>query len=221
MNAFLLGILSSLVTSALLLALSLLRASRPLWWLTAACSWFTGTGLRRVYRRQSAAEQNMGQDLARARWIKVLAGRGNVLTREAFTPLWSGDTSPASVQILLPDPDAPHGSWLDRRSQDVSRFDPGFTPELLRSQVRANIDYLTQTARAQHNIQLHSYNLPHTCRVVATDKVAYLTFYSDDVHGRNSPCLYARSPGLLYTIALQQFDTAWANSTASPTTQQN
>ncbi|MFE7033743.1 hypothetical protein ACFU9Y_25845 [Streptomyces sp. NPDC057621] len=221
MNAFLLGILSSLITSALLLALSLLRASRPLWWLTAACSWFTGTGLRRVYRRQAAAEQNMGPDLARARWVKVMAGRGNVLTREAFTPLWSGDTSPAPVQILLPDPDAPHDSWLDRRCQDVSRFDPGFTPELLRNQVRANIDYLTQTARAQHNIQLHSYNLPHTCRVIATDKVAYLTFYSDDVHGRNSPCLYARSPGLLYTIALQQFDTAWANSTANPTTHQN
>ena len=63
MNAFLLGILSSLVTSALLLALSFLRASRPLWWLTAACSWFTGTGLRRVYRRQSAAEHNLREHL--------------------------------------------------------------------------------------------------------------------------------------------------------------
>jgi hypothetical protein len=221
MNAFLLGILSSLITSALLLVLSLLRASRPLWWLTAACSWFTGTGLRRVYRRQAAAEQNMSQDLARARWVKVMAGRGNILTREAFASLWSGDLSPASVQILLPDPETPHDSWLDRRSQDVARFDPGFTPDLLRSQVRTNIDYLAQAARAQRNIQLRSYNLPHTCRVIATDKVAYLTFYSDNAHGRNSPCLYARAPGLLYTIALQQFDTAWANSTDGLTTSQN
>ncbi|MET9764513.1 hypothetical protein ABZ016_36540 [Streptomyces sp. NPDC006372] len=219
MNAFLLGILSSLVTSTLLLALSLLRASRPLWWLTAACSWFTGTGLRRVYRRQAAAEQNMSQDLARARWVKVIAGRGNILTREAFAPLWSGDLSPASVQILLPNPDTPHDSWLDRRSHDVARFDPGFTPDVLRNQVRANINYLAQAARAQRNIQLHSYNLPHTCRVIATDKVAYLTFYSDNAHGRNSPCLYARAPGLLYTIALQQFDTSWANSTEALVTQ--
>ncbi|SEB59923.1 hypothetical protein [Streptomyces sp. PAN_FS17] len=219
MNAFLLGILSSLAASALLLALSLLRGSRPLWWLTAACSWFTGTGLRRVYRRQAAAEHHMGQDLAGAQRVKVIAGRGNILTREAFAPLWSGDTSPASVQILLPDPDTPHGSWLDRRSHDVARFDPGFTPDLLRSQVRANIDYLTQAARTQPGIRLRSYNLPHTCRVIATDKVAYLTFYSDDAHGRNSPCLYARAPGLLYTIALQQFDTTWANSTEAPLTQ--
>ncbi|MFC7986369.1 hypothetical protein [Streptomyces sp. NPDC057336] len=212
MNAFLLGILSSLVTSALLLALSLLRASRPLWWLTAACSWFTGTGLRRVYHRQSSTEQNISRDLARARWVKVMAGRGNILTREAFAPLWSGDISPASVQILLPDPNTSNDSWLDRRSHDVARFDPGFTPGLLRSQVRANTDYLAQAARTQRNVQLRSYNLPHTCRVIATDKVAYLTFYNDTAHGRNSPCLYARAPGLFYTIALQHFDTAWANS---------
>ncbi|KPI14847.1 hypothetical protein OK006_10863 [Actinobacteria bacterium OK006] len=221
MTAFLLGILSSLATSAVLLTLSLLRASRPLWWLTAACSWFTGTGLRRVYRRQSSAERSMAGDLARARWIKVMAGRGNILTREAFAPLWSGDLSPASVQILLPDLHTPPGSWLDRRSQDVAQFDPGFTPGLLRSQVQANTDYLAQAARTQRNIQLRGYDLPHTCRVIATDKVAYLTFYSDNAHGRNSPCLYAQAPGLLYTIALQQFETAWANSTQTLTTPQN
>ncbi|WP_329599839.1 hypothetical protein OIE43_41720 [Streptomyces pseudovenezuelae] len=216
MNAFLLGVLSSLATSALLLALSLLHAARPLWWLTAACSWFNGTGLHRVYRRQSSAERTMREDLARAQWVKVIAGRGNILTREAFAPLWSGTISPASVQILLPDPDTPNDSWLDRRSHNVARFDPGFTPDLLRSQVRANIDYLTQAAQTHTGIWLRRYNLPHTCRIIATDKVAYLTFYSDNAHGRNSPCLYARAPGLLYTIALQQFDTAWANSTEAP-----
>ncbi|MFF4557852.1 hypothetical protein [Streptomyces sp. NPDC001422] len=212
MTAFFLGILSSLATSAVLLALSRLRTSGPQWWLTAACSWFTGTGLRRVYRRQAAAERSMAGDLARARWIKVMAGRGNILTREAFAPLWSGNITPASVQLLLPDLHASPGSWLDRRSQDVARFDPGFTPGLLRSQIQANTDYLTRAARAQRNVQLRGYDLPHTCRVIATDKVAYLTFYSDDAHGRNSPCLYAQAPGLLYTIAVQQFDTAWTNS---------
>ncbi len=102
MNAFLLGILSSLVTSALLLGLSLLRASRPLWWLTAACSWFTGTGLRRVYRRQASAEHHMRRDLARAQWVKVMAGRGNILTREAFAPLWSETSRPHPCRSCFP-----------------------------------------------------------------------------------------------------------------------
>ncbi|MFK0291086.1 hypothetical protein ACIQU6_11515 [Streptomyces sp. NPDC090442] len=212
MTDFLFGILSSLAASAIALVLGLLRSSRPLWWLVAACSWCTGTGLSRVYRHQSSAEQDIARDLSRARWIKVLAGRGNVLTREVFSPLWSGELSPESVQVLLPDPRTRGDSWLDRRAHDVCRFDPGFTPDLLRDQVRTNMDYLAHVARTQRNFELRGFNLPNTCRVIATDRAAYLTFYSGSAHGRNSPCLYARAPGLLYSIALQQFDAAWMNS---------
>ncbi|MEU0807450.1 hypothetical protein [Streptomyces sp. NPDC005970] len=104
MTTFLFGVLSSLAASAIVIVLDLLRGSRPLWWLVTASSWCTGTGLDRVYRHQSSAEQDIARDLSRARWIKVLAGRGNVLTREVFSPLWSGELSPESVQVLLPDP---------------------------------------------------------------------------------------------------------------------
>lgn len=51
----------------------------------SACSRHTGTGLGRVYRHQSSAEQDIARDLSQARWIKALAGRGNVPTREAFS----------------------------------------------------------------------------------------------------------------------------------------
>ncbi|MFE0425048.1 hypothetical protein [Streptomyces sp. NPDC058953] len=212
MTAFTFGVLSSLVASVILLVLGRLRGSRPLWWLAAAVSRCTGTGLGRVYRHQSSAEGDIARDLSRARWIKVLAGRGNVLTREVFAPLWSGELAPEFVQVLLPDPNARGDSWLDRRSRDVVRFDPGFTPDMLRNQVRANMDYLVRAADGRGDVELRSFDLPHACRVIATDRAAYLTFYSDSSHGRNSACLYARAPGLLYSIAIQQFDTAWANS---------
>ncbi|MCI3930215.1 hypothetical protein [Streptomyces sp. AN091965] len=212
MTAFVFGILSSLAASGVVLVFSLLRGSRPLWWLVTACSWFTGTGLGRVYQHQSSAEQDIERELGQARWIKILAGRGNVLTRETFSPLWSGELSLESVQILLPDPSTRTDSWLDRRSHDVCRFDPGFTPRLLRSQVQTNIDYLVQASRTQSNFELHSFNLPNTCRVIVTDRGAYITFYSRSAHGGNSPCLYARTPGFLYAFALQQFDATWAGS---------
>lgn len=215
MTAFLFGILSSLAASAIILVLGLVRGSRPLWWLVAVCSRLSGTGLARVYRHQSSAEGDIARDLGRASWIKVLAGRGNVLTREVFSPLWSGELSPGSVQVLLPDTLTPADSWLDRRSQDLRLFDPGFTPDLLKNQVRANTDYIAQVTREQPHVQLRSFNLPNTCRVIATDRAAYLTFYSSSSHGRNSPCLYARAPGLLYSIALQQFDVAWRNSSSA------
>lgn len=212
MTPFLLGIVSSLAASAIALGLGLLRGSRPLWWLIAACSSFTGTGLRRVYRRQASAERDIARDLERARWIKVLAGRGNVLTREAFAPVWTGEFSPDSVQVLLPDSQERQNSWLDQRSHDVQRFDPGYTRTLLRGQVRTNMDYLTRVTSARGNVELREFNLPNTCRVIATDRAAFLTFYSSSTHGRNSACLYVRAPGLLYSIALQQFDTAWTHS---------
>ncbi|EME98856.1 hypothetical protein [Streptomyces mobaraensis] len=211
MTAFLLGILSSLAASATLLVVGLLRGSRPLWWVVSVCSRWTGTGLGRVYRRQSSAEQDITHDLRRARWVKVLAGRGNLLTREAFTPLWSGELAPEFVRVLLPDPDTRGDSWLDRRSRDLCRFDPGYSPGLLRSQIRTNTEYVAQVTRGLRHVELRSFDLPHTCRVIATDRAAYLTFYSSSAHGRNSPCLYVQAPGLLYSIALQQFDTAWTN----------
>ncbi|MFF4176303.1 hypothetical protein [Streptomyces sp. NPDC001750] len=213
MNDFLIGILGSLAASAILLALGLLRGARPVRWLVAACSQYTRTGLGRVYLHQSSAEQDLARDLQRARWVKVLAGRGNVLTREVFSSLWSAEPSPQSVQILLPDPEPREDSWLDRRSQEVSRFDPGFTRGLLRNQVRANIDYLAQVTQTRDGIELRTFNLPNNCRVIATDRAAYLTFYSASAHGRNSPCLYARAPGILYTAALRQFDAAWTHAT--------
>lgn len=218
MNDFLIGILGSLAASAILLVLGLLRGARPMWWLVAACSRLTKTGLGRVYLHQSSAERDLARDLEGARWVKVLAGRGNVLTREVFSPLWSAEAAPQSVQILLPDPGPREDSWLDRRSQEVSRFDPGFSRHLLRSQVRTNLDYVARVTQARDGVELRTFNLPNNCRVIATDRAAYLTFYSASAHGRNSPCLYARAPGILYTAALRQFDAAWAHATpALPT----
>lgn len=212
MTGFLLGVLSSLAASTIVLVLGLLRGSRPLWWLVALGSRCTGTGLGRVYRHQSAAEPDLARDLSRARWIKVLAGRGNVLTREAFSPVWTGALPMDSVQVLLPDPHPGAGSWLERRSRDVGMFDAGFTPDLLRRQVETNISYVSRAAGAQRNFELRKFDTPHTCRVIATDHFAYLTFYSSSMHGRNSPCLYARAPGVLYAIALQLFDATWVGS---------
>ncbi|MFF3389817.1 hypothetical protein ACFYW1_02505 [Streptomyces sp. NPDC002669] len=213
MNDFLIGILGSLAASAILLVLGLLRGARPMWWLIAVCSRYTRTGLGRVYLNQSSAEQDLARDLRRARWVKVLAGRGNVLTREVFSPLWSTEPTSQSVQILLPDPSPRQDSWLDRRSQEVARFDPGFTRGLLRSQVRTNIEYLARVTQTRDSIELRTFNLPNNCRVIATDRAAYLTFYSASAHGRNSPCLYVRAPGILYTAALRQFDATWAHAT--------
>ncbi len=210
MTAFLLGVISSLLATALVFVAERLRSGRPRWWLVGLLSRLTGTGITRVYRQQRTAEADLARDLVRARWVKVLAGRGNVLTRDTFAPLWSGTSTP--IRVLLPGTEESQGSWLYQRGTDLSRDDPGFSPRLLEAQVRANTDYLARVALHNPSVDLRLFDLPNTFRVIITDKGAYLTFYGRHVHGRHSQCLRLNSGGALYDTALGLFDTAWASS---------
>jgi hypothetical protein len=111
-------------------------------------------------------------------------------------------------------PDLRHGqdSWLARREEDMRRADPTFSAGFLAEQVRTNAHFVTAAARRQGNVSLRFYNLPNTHRVIVTNEVAYLTLYGGSVHGRHSPCIAARRPGLLYDLALSLFSTAWEQS---------
>lgn len=217
MTAFGLGVLSSLLATALVCALGWARASRPRWWAISLLARLTGTGVHRVYREQRLAEADLAQDLARARRVKVLAGRGNTLTRDVFAPLWSaGAARPVPVQLLLPDPDSCSGHWLRQRAEALSATDPGVTEHLLRDQIGANIDYLDEVGRKRPDMELRLFDLPHSHRIVLTDQAAYQTSYSRHDHGRNPPCLYLRAPGLLYDVASELFSAVWAGVPPRP-----
>lgn len=110
------------------------------------------------------------------------------MTRDSFRALWRGEGPLENIQVLLPDPDAGDDSWLARREAENARHDKGYGGDLLADQVRANIDYLLRTADAGSKPELRLFDLPNTCRIIATEHVVYLTPYSADEHARNSPC---------------------------------
>ncbi|GHD16981.1 hypothetical protein GCM10007147_05650 [Nocardiopsis kunsanensis] len=208
MTAFLLGVLSSVSATALVCAAGWVRAGRPRWWLVGLLARLTGTGISRAYREQRSAEPDLAREVARARWVKVLAGRGNTLTRDTFAPVWADGGVP--VQVLLPDPDEEPGTWLERREERLARTDPGFGPGLLRSQIRTNLAYLTHLTRQNTAVALKKFDLPHIFRLVITDQGAHLTFYGEHAHGRHSPCLFLRPDGALYEAVLGLFELVWA-----------
>lgn len=217
MAVFVLGVLSSILATTIVVIAGWVRSSRPRWWLVGLLARLTGTGVHRVYRRQKSAEKDLTRELARARWVKVLTGRGNTLTRDVFAPLWSGAADRVeSTQVLLPDPDAVPGEWLALRAAELAPVDPGFTAELLREQIRNNTSYLATVANTREGVELRRFDLPHLYRVIVTDRAAYITFYDRRKHGRHSPCLYVRAPGVLYEAALHFFSAIWAGSAPLP-----
>ncbi|WP_329519697.1 hypothetical protein [Spirillospora sp. NBC_01491] len=210
MTEFVLGVLSSLAATMMTVTGGLVASRRARQWPTVLLSRLTALGVLRTYPRQRAANADLPGELQRARWVGVLAGRGNELTRDGFARMWR-EAGPRlrSVRVLLPDPSGDAGSWLARRESAMRRFDPGMRPGLLADQVRANAAYLLEVVRQREAVALRFYDLPNLYRIIITDSVAYITFYEPGEHGRNSPCVVARGPGLMYDFALGVFSAAW------------
>ncbi|MBV2365866.1 hypothetical protein ACFPZ0_06350 [Streptomonospora nanhaiensis] len=217
MAEFLLGLASSLATTALVAAVGWLLSRRARRLVLRLLGRATGLGVERVYRTQRSASTDIAADIPRGEWLRVLAGRGGELTRETFQPLWTGTEWPLrAVEILLPDPEPGRDTWLAAREDELRARDPGFRPGLLGEQVRLNAAYLAEAAKGRDHCEIRFYNLPNLFRVVMTDKVAYLTLYLSTAHGRNSPCIVARRPGHLYDFAARVFASAWEAGRPAP-----
>ncbi|GIH71988.1 hypothetical protein [Sphaerimonospora thailandensis] len=217
MDAFMLGVVSSLLATAITVVGGWLLSVRSRQWPVTLLSRLTGLGVRRVFPRQRQASQELAAELARARWVHVLAGRGNELTRDGFATLWqTAGSRLESVQVLLPDPDLGPDSWLSHREAEMRRVDLGFAPGMLAEQVRINAAYVTEVARHRDHVTLRFYDLPNLHRVIVTDNAAFLTMYRQSEHGRDSPCILAHRPSLMYDYALLLFTTAWEHSRPAP-----
>jgi hypothetical protein len=216
MLQFALGLLSSLCTSAIAVGLGAWCSGAGRRWLVRWLSAVTGATMDRFYRQQQLASADLERDLAKARWVKVMAGRGSELTQETFRPVWDeAGGRLESVQVLLPDP-APAAAWLHRREQEISRYDRGYGGGLLREQVGTNIRYLTTLAAGREGIDVRVFDLPHTCRAVITDRLAYLTVYTPNKHGHISPCFVYPSHSEMYSHVLRLFTVVWNTADAAP-----
>jgi hypothetical protein len=215
---FLWGVLSSSAAGVIIGISGWLGSRRLRRWLINWLSRLTGTGVVESYDTQLLANGPLADDLRTARWVRVFASRGNELTRESFADLWAGvEGGPTSVQILLPDPGiGGWDSWIDQRERELRVHDPGFVGGLLGRQVRANLDYLQSRVANRSDVEIRLYDFPHVGRIIATDRLVYLTTYTDSDHGRNSPCLVFRRPSAMYDFCVRIVDLAWSQARAAP-----
>lgn len=215
MKELIIGVISSLVATVLTVTAGWFGWSWPRRLLLRLLARMSGTGIERSYPQQKIANADLEGDLRKARWVRVLAGRGNELTRDSFQALWQpGHARLESVQILLPDPADP-GGWLGVRENEMRQADHGFEAGLLAKQVSANVDYVSAIAAGNAAVSLRLFDAPNDCRIIATDQVVYFTPYMAAVHGRNSPCLVFRNGGVMYEHALQIFTRLWQRAAPS------
>ncbi|MFD7900541.1 hypothetical protein [Streptomyces sp. NPDC059743] len=94
--------------------------------------------------------------------------------------------------------------------QELKVFDSAFGTGLLRRQIAATYDYLAPLSVTGH-LEVRGYSVPHIGRVVATERVLYLTPYTADQHGRESPVIKYRR-GETYDVLMRLMDKLWAAS---------
>ncbi|MFI8002602.1 hypothetical protein [Streptomyces sp. NPDC086010] len=206
---------TSLLASAIFLALVWVfsRTARRL--MRGLAAHLLHLDVEEVFPNSRDAAQDIRRELGRARRVSVLTSRGAELQRELFEELFLRCRARRSrCRILLPKLDVPAGEpdWITDREEEIQVFDPAFGAGLLRRQIAASYDYLAPLAVEGH-LETRGYGIPHIGRIIATERVVYLTPYSADRHGRESPVIKYRR-GETYDVLVRLIDKLWVAGSA-------
>ncbi|OLO30722.1 MULTISPECIES: hypothetical protein [Streptomyces] len=207
---FLRDIGTSLLASALFLALVWAFSKTARRFMRGLAAHLLHLDVEEVFANSRDAADDIKRELGRAREVFVLTGRGNELQRDVFEELFLRCRARRSrCRILLPRLDVPAGEpdWIADREEEIQVFDPAFGAGLLRRQIAATYDYLAPLGVDGH-LETRAYAVPHIGRIIATERVVYLTPYSADRHGRDCPVIkYHR--GETYGVLLRLMDKLW------------
>ena len=211
MNALAVGIISSLLAACILAVVGTLSSKRCRAAAIRLLGWASGLDVEGLYARQADASGDVAAELAKARWVFILAARGSELDRDAFAPLWRTRYE-QPTRILLPNPSIDGtGSWVRHREVELSTHDPAYGGGVLAAQITATLELLR--VRVLNGLcEVRLFDAPHLCRLVVTDRRAFVTLYTAREHGRSSRCLRLRSGGILYGYFHRVAEALWTQS---------
>ena len=141
-----------------------------------------GVDIDEVFSDKKAAEGDIKKEVAKARDIAILTGRGNELQRDAFDSIFHHKPALVNIKcrILLPetDPSKPGYEWTAQRERELAAFDPAFGKDLLREQIDTNLKFLEQYLTAGH-ASVRRFSSPHIGRIILTERCALLHAVSE------------------------------------------
>jgi hypothetical protein len=202
------------VGGAALLVITALVSNRARWILIAIMGRLLDVDIEAVFSSKNVCEPDLHKELARAREVAILTGRGNELQREAFYPIFL--KRPAAkqlrIRILLPRTDpGPEYDWTQQREEELATFDHAFTQHgLLKDQIAATVRFLDPYI-VGGQVELRRFACPHIGRVILTDRCAFFTPYREDSHGRDCSVFKYRH-GEIYDNFSRLFEQLWLGS---------
>ncbi|WP_037912013.1 hypothetical protein [Actinacidiphila yeochonensis] len=204
---------ASLFASALFVALAWALSKTARRFLRGLAAHLLHLDVEEVFRNSREAASDIKRELSRAREVSILTGRGAELQRDSFEELLLRcQARRCRCRILLPKLDVAAGeaNWITNREEEMQAFDAAFGTGLLRRQIAATYDYLAPLSVVGH-LEVRDYSVPHIGRIVATERVLYLTPYTADRHGRESTVIKYRR-GETYDFLMRLVDKLWAAS---------
>jgi hypothetical protein len=158
-----------------------------------------GSDIAGFYKDSNELQEELSEDLKNAQHVWFFAGRGGELSRRTFDSLFNRPKQKiVEIWVLLPQTNPPEAeyNWTTQRCSEMNKFEPG-SGDALPSQIESNIDFIRCKVPHQ-NIKIRLYNIPHTSRIIITDKFAYFTPYLADQHGKNTPVYKFYRGGIMY-----------------------
>lgn len=168
-----------------------------------------------IFKNKKEAENDVEEELGKARYIDVLTGRGNELQRDFFANYLSSSnkTKLKRMRVILPkiDTNSDELNWIDYREAELSSYDNTYGNDVLKSQIRSTYNYLKSPIKAG-KLEVKVFNFPHLSRLILTDSILYLNPYPSGNHGRDSEIIKFRRGGPMYEHYKRVFELYWQNS---------
>jgi len=207
---FLCNVLASIVAGIILLVGASIFSKRMRRLLISILSHLLDIDIDYVFPNKKETEDDLENEIDKAQFVYVFAGRGNELQRDPFNSLFLNRNKNIPTKILLPKTGISENEydWLMQREKELEKFDRAHGAGLLHQQVDNNANFINRYTQ-DPKVELRRYNHPNIGRIIITDRCVFYTPYKENAHGRHSRVYKFRKNGEIYYNFLRLFNQLW------------
>ena len=142
-------------------------------------------------------KNDLKNELFKARFIHIVAGRGRFLFNEPYRTILEKET--IEIKLLLPDVESNYEiDWIETALDKIAPH------RSFRKQVSASVDYIISLSKKNPKVILKRYHALAVGRITITDNAAYFQPYTKDFSDK-SPVYKYKAGSFMYLWAVHLF----------------